>query len=464
MKNRLIKAIACFVLLASTSVFAQEQSLYYFNPLVPQVVFENPALHNAQRKVVVGVAGLSGFHGELSTDANFSQLVEKKDGYTQLDISRIADNITGDGEFDQSFSLPLAFVGLNLRQDHFFFSLRERENFSAFLDKDLVNFLAKGNSNYIGRTVRPEMDFTAYQYSEMVLGYSRDLLDNRLKVGASVKLLFGKAVLQSEGIKMNIYTDSDLEYIDFQGSGKLYAAGPIGFQLNGDAIDEMDITTDFSGNYLTKMNNPGFGIDLGASYQINEKITVVGSVTDIGSIKWKNDNTGVTFDGLFKWQGTDISDILEPDFSFQNAKTNVLDSLMSEMKVQEAGGTFKTKLPTKIYIGGSMDVNEYLNLGIVNRVSFTSTGGTKNMLMISANSHFNDIISLTGSYAIAQNSYDNLGVGLAVRAGFAQFVLGTGNIINLIQWDKAKYTSVSFGINLMFGELLDDDAVLRRTL
>lgn len=467
MSKKILSWLLGVMLFAPTLLKAQEADIFYYNPFIPQAVHNNPAMHNAQRKVVIGLAGFSGFYGDLSSDASISDMLYITDeGTTTFDFAYLAGNLDGDGAFDETFNLPLLFFGLNLDRNHFYLSLNEKQAFSGFMNQELVAFLDQGNAPYVGRTISPEMDMTLYQYSELALGYSRDFMDDKLHVGVALKGLFGKAALKSQNVRMDIYTHPDLEWVDFTAKGSILAAGPIGFEVEegGEYIEDINFTSDFSPSYFTNFSNPGFGIDIGATYQVNPKIGVAASITDIGSINWKGDGSGVEFGGLFKWQGADISNLFDEDFTFIKNGTSLIDSLKQSITVSEKQASFKTPLATKLYLGGTFTVNEKLELGVLNRVQFTGSGDTRNMFMLSANAAFSDVLSLNGTYAIAKDSYDNLGLGFAVRAGFAQFVLGTGNIINLMRWDKAKYTSVRFGINFMFGKLTDDKELLKEEI
>ena len=160
----------------------------------------------------------------------------------------------------------------------------------------------------------------------------------------------------------------------------------------------------------------------------------------------------------------DISGITSVDDDAPGDFENLGDSLTNAFTLDSENATFTTKLPTKLFVGGTFKVNEKLDIGVLNKVQFSEAGSTTNMFMLSANSHFSNKLSITGSYAVTKDSYDNLGLGIAVRAGFAQFVLGTGNVFRLFSIDKAKYTSVRFGINFMFGKLQDQDAIIGKNV
>lgn len=433
---------------------SQEINVFYFTPNIPQAVSLNPAKHNTQRKVVVGVAAINGVYGSVDSDASIGDVlsINAETNKTILNIDKLGKVINGDGEINQQFSVPLLFFGLNLKENHFHFSISERQPLSMYFTDDLLKIIKNGNEPYAGQTTETQLDMQLFHYGEYALGYSRDLLDNKLSVGATMKFLFGKGAIKSDDIRLGIYTHPDGDYIDLSGSGGLYFSGP--FENSNNTLDELSIDNEASaGAYFTNHSNPGFAVDLGATYQVNPKINVALSVTDLGAIKWKNQVAGYRLTGDFKWQGVDVSNGFVEQPNISEELISLADSLTNSFTFNPDNSTFKTQLTTKLYMGGSIQFNEILNVAVINRVSFYPTQNISNMLMLSANANFNNILSLTGSYAITNGSYDNFGIGLGVRAGFAQFILGTNNVYQLINVDRTKYASIRFGVNLLFGKL-----------
>lgn len=447
------KLILFFLLALTCSLFAQEANVFYFTPNVPQAVYLNPALHNTQRKVVVGVAALNGFYGSLNSEASLSDLLEvNNENKTVLNIEKLADAVNGDGEIIQQFSVPLIFFGFNAGNNHFHFSISEREPLSFYFTDDLLKILKYGNAPFAGQNTEMRLDMQLLHFGEYALGYSRDLMDKRLTVGATVKILFGKSSIKADDLRLGIYTHPDGEFIDISGKGGLYFGGP--FQNSDNTLNTLSFDDETTAtSYFTNHSNPGFAVNLGATYKVNPKIKVAASVTDWGGIKWKKSASGYNLTGNFKWEGVDVSDGLnnEPDVSEEII--NLLDSLSNSFDFNEGNNVFRTPLTTRLYLGGTIEINEILNLGVVNRISFHPTDNITNSLMLTANANFNDILSLTGSYSVSNGSYDNFGLGVAVRAGFAQFLLGTNNLYQLFKADQAKYTSIRFGVNFMFGKI-----------
>jgi len=72
-------------------------------------------------------------------------------------------------------------------------------------------------------------------------------------------------------------------------------------------------------------------------------------------------------------------------------------------------------------------------------------------MTLSGNAYFGDTFSLTGSYTMAGNTYNNLGLGLAIKEGFMQLYFVSDNILALADPSKARFVNARVGINFLFG-------------
>lgn len=451
MKNTRSKYLILALFIIGSVAMAQEASLFYFMPNVPQAAYLNPALHNTQNKVVVGIAPLNGFYGFINSELSYSDITSGNDPLKYFKST---------GTIDEHFNIPLLFVGLNFRRDHFYFSASEKQPFNFAAGGTLADFFTSGNIP--GSDMTADINISGYQYGEYAFNYSRDFLDTKLTVGVTAKILMGKSAFVSEDVNLGIYTAPDADYLRFHGAGKLHVAGP--FETSGDNLDNLEINGPDNFNisdYLTNTSNTGFAFDLGANYVINDKFRVAASLIDIGSIKWKDQTSGFNLDGEFTWEGADISDALK-NTKKTDQLSNLGDSILNEFSLSSINEEFKTRLNAKLFIGGTYTLNEKLSFGALNKTQFNANGHPFNTFMLSANGNFNNILSLTGSYAISKNSYANVGLGMAVKAGFAQFMIGTGNLISLLALDKTKYTSIRFGMNFRFGHVKSKNDIIKQ--
>lgn len=189
-----------------------------------------------------------------------------------------------------------AFGGTNLVE------LNLRSNTNISLPKELFSFMKEAGANEHYSITDGGM--RTQNYMELALGHSRNLLDDRLRVGAKVKLLFGLAYADMAIKNMDISLNDDYWRIqgDIQAKASLmnttweYEEGkedPTTGRPRLNGIDEVG----------AGLSGFGLAFDLGASYKVMDGLTVSAGITDLGFINWKNvmqaSSAGdYTFDGF----------------------------------------------------------------------------------------------------------------------------------------------------------------------
>jgi len=78
-------------------------------------------------------------------------------------------------------------------------------------------------------------------------------------------------------------------------------------------------------------------------------------------------------------------------------------------------------------------------------------GSSQNTVTLSANAMFLNFLSLTGSYSFVGNTSNNLGLGLAIRAGFLQIYAVSDNVIAVLDPSKAEFANARIGVSFLFG-------------
>jgi hypothetical protein len=71
---------------------------------------------------------------------------------------------------------------------------------------------------------------------------------------------------------------------------------------------------------------------------------------------------------------------------------------------------------------------------------------------LSYHHRFGKILSLSANYTYRNYSFNNLGVGMSVKAGPFQFYLLNDNLPVLFMPDKLRFLNLQAGINFRFGE------------
>lgn len=465
MKNILSKlgCIIMIVLIGVSFVSAQESTTLHFMKGMPQSDLQNPALHNDSSKVVIGFPGLSGAYFDFNSDFAIDDLIHKGTGSLAdslvLDIDGFHNSLETNNCIQQHVSIPLFFLGIRSKKSFFSIGVTEKTMAQFSFDKNLITFLKDGNAPYMGQDFDlGSLKINANHYREFAFGYSNEVIKNKLTVGAKAKLLYGKMAVQTQQLNLKVETAADGSYLNLRTDMKINVSGPLSVEYDPENYFSDLVTNDIEPDvYLMQKGNTGMAFDLGAVYKLTPRITFSGSIVDLGKISFKTDNINLTHTASYKWEGIDFSKSLDESKSDYVDPADLVDSEMEKLE-----GTFKIKksdfsaeafnmsLPTKIYLGGTFAVSKNFNLGVLDRI-YSNAGISRNTLTLSANTLLGNFFSLTGSYSIVGNSYNNLGLGVALRLGCMQLYVVGDNLMAANDPAKAELVSARFGLNFLFG-------------
>jgi len=203
--------------------------------------------------------------------------------------------------------------------------------------------------------------------------------------------------------------------------------------------------------------NFGMAFDLGGVYKLTSKITLSASIVDIGKISFKKDVTSMTKVSNYNWTGIDFSNSIDNSnanyISPSDMVTKETDKMKNSFlpKQSDIGSDpFKVTIPVKYNIGVTYQINDKFNVGLLDRLYKNGSIST-NTMTLSGNAYFGNFFSLTGSYSMVGNSYNNLGLGVALKEGAMQLYFVSDNILAMADPAKASYVNGRVGINFLFG-------------
>ncbi len=182
-------------------------------------------------------------------------------------------------------------------------SLDARTNVGMALPYSLFEFAKNtGNKTY----VMDDINVHAQSFVQLAFGHSRKIND-KLRVGAKMKLLFGAARgdVQISNLRADLAGEDKWT---MQGSAKA------NISMKGFAFkqEEKEYKQDGKGTYKyvndIDIDGPGLGgfgmaFDLGAVYKINDDWQVSASLVDLGFISWSNNVTAVNKQETFEFNG-----------------------------------------------------------------------------------------------------------------------------------------------------------------
>ncbi|WP_372643268.1 DUF5723 family protein [Ancylomarina sp.] len=430
----------------------------YLMQNVPQSNQLNPAIQ-PECKVFLGFPGLSSIYVNYANNGfTYSDIIKDGTGLQKdslvVDINSFHDALQSTNTIVNQ--LDYTFFSLGIRAKKMFFTLDVSSKIDNRLgfDKGLVSFLKNGNAGYMGRTANLGaigLDGTAY--NEVALGVSKQVTE-KLTVGVKAKMLFGVANMHMDQSNLSVYTSESGDLVQLRSKQLMKVSMPLDVTQDADGyIDDVDVLDDdFDGTFFSGTNNKGFAFDLGATYQFNDRTTFYASILDIGGIKW-NDTYELSQDATFDWQGGDWSqsgNSNDPNYrEIEDVMEDLTDSIADAFRFKDKAGSYSRALPTKIYLGGSYKLNERVNVGAVSRTEIFN-GKVRPSLSLSANTRVIRNFSASLSYSMVNNSYNNVGVGIAAKLGPFQIYAVSDNILAMNP-NTAKTANLRFGMNMMFG-------------
>lgn len=472
-KTKYILILILAVIIADASA-QNSQVLYYMN--LPQNHLLNPALRPSN-KVYIGLPGMSGINLNINNNfVNFKDVFIKsqpKDSIISFlhpgyNADKFLAKIKDKNSLEQEITVPLLGVGFSVGNDgYIFLDINERMQSNIVLPGDLFRLTLKGNEVFAGKKIdlsslRGDIKY----YHEFGAGFSRNFTD-KLRIGIKGKLLFGIASASIDNKSLGITVNDDYSHT-LDANLIVNMSGPVNVYMNSkhniDSVifdDSKFKTSAGAADFFSGKNNTGLGLDIGATFDFTDRIVLSASVTDLGFIRWKKDVTNLKAHNEFKFSGLNMLDVVNGTKTIDEVGKDVLDSLKNAFNVSSSKAPFTTYLPFGISLGGSYSVTERFTVGLL---SYSRIIGkqVREALTLSANLNLGNAFSTSISYTAENHRYDNLGAGVAFRAGIAQFYLLSDRIP--IKWNKiqddnsniilpANWNTINLrlGMNLVFG-------------
>lgn len=272
---------------------------------------------------------------------------------------------TGNNRLTGDVDITLLSAGFKGFGGYNTFEVGVRSTFGMVLPYELFEFAKNtGNQTYnIG-----DISANAMAYAEVALGHSRQLND-QLRIGAKVKLLFGagRADLKLKNLKADLAQDNQwtvsgegVANVSLKGFSYLESEEEYNDPNKGtyNKVDDVDVDGAGLGGF-------GMAFDLGAVYKINDDWTVSAAVTDLGFINWTNNVQAANRSKSFTFKGF-------RDTSVKDEGGNTVDDQMDKygdqiadfanLKDEGDQGKRTTGIGATINLGGEYTLPVYRKL------------------------------------------------------------------------------------------------------
>lgn len=444
------------ILGGSGSLFAQPNTLYFMKG-IPQTKDLNPARPGISGGFYFSMPLFSKL--DLAANTNnwaYNDLIHWGTG-TQadvlvLDADKFIGSIGNKNFAFESAALTVLEGGYKKGKNFFAASLTEREFTEVFFSKDLVTLIKYGNRRDLGKTYYSgNFGIGAQHYREFAFNYARDV-DKKLTIGGAAKILFGMAAVQTNGMNFKSISSANGESLDVTATGRLNISAPVVFNYSQyDEIRSVNLIPNYTiRDYLSNFKNPGIAVDLGFAYRISKKTEFSASIIDLGVIGWTSNVTRLTEHGHFLYEGINLNDGSGVVISqFYPVINQLGEDISRAFRPTHSESGFATLLPVKIYFGIDHELNDNVNVSGLTRIRIINNT-VRTSLTASANALLGDVLSLSASYSIMESTYDNLGLGIGIRAGEFQIYTAADNLFSPFYPSKARNLNLRIGINFIF--------------
>lgn len=468
---KMFKSFLFFLILTITKFNLQAQqdlTIYHMNS-IPQSNYSNPSIIPQPRFHISMLPMLSSIYLNFGhTGFNARHIMSTTpDDSVSFNLDKFIKSLAKYNHILFNTSIEIISFGFQIKKKHYFnLALNHKFNSRVTYAKDFIRFLYYGNGAYLDERLEfSRMGFNMLHYNELMLGYAIKW-NNKWTFGAHLKFLQGLSNIWFRRSDITLLTESDLFFITATSNIDVYASLPESVWEDDTTNNQGDFT---AADYLFNFKNKGFALDLGATYILNDKITLSASIVDLGLIRFtgsgnrnfKSTNT----DASFTFEGIDITSFLSD--TTQEKLKMLIDSIVNIFKIDTIIKNYSTTLNTHLYLAGvyKYTAKDYFN--VLLRLHYYSRS-IHPAFTLSYKRTIGHWFAVTASYTMINRKFFNIGAGFSINGGPLQFYLLTDNLISPLFYNKyywtqneeiksltlpsnLKYLNLHFGLNLVFG-------------
>lgn len=444
------KLYVVLALFTGHPIYAQVEATMPTMTSVAQSVYYNPAV-KPRFNFSFALPAVNAFLQFSSNSLSWNKTGYPENGNWTVDLNKIAGHLRERNYYNinaQVAPFLLNFkVGARL---HLTFLATVKGYSRIMLPKGLLALTTKGNAPYIGQTLSLSPKIEQLLYLDIGVGGAYSVT-RKLTVGGHIKMLRGFFNFTTKDSRIDLTTTKD--QINVAASGDFRSSGYESIDNNGPG--QKSFTTIVEEIWHDSGKNKGLGLDLGATYQVNDKLLVGASVIDLGFINWTNNTKSYTLDpgtANVSFKGIDLQRVVDnnPDKYIDSLKTALKDKFKTTTANTDS---YRTGIPTKVYLTAAYSLGHNAT---VNGLLFFEKYRERFFPGISASIHkeFGKRLGASLSYTVTNNSYNNLGLGLSTNLAHMQIYVVGDNIayswINLTSYAKnLQYFTLRVGLNIV---------------
>lgn len=186
---------------------------------------------------------------------------------------------------------------------------------------DAVYLAANGNANLTDRPANLSFAAQVQLYHDVVANIAYQSTDKKWTIGANVHYLNGSASFSTDKGYAQLTTNgNDIYQLSLKTDLLVHTSG-----LGQILIDSNKVTLPKNTSIGVGLTgNHGLALDLGATYQISNKLKGYAGISNLGAITWKTNTFSYKSEDTFTFNGLDLSKIVK-DSTFSLADTLLIN-------------------------------------------------------------------------------------------------------------------------------------------
>lgn len=435
-----------FLIAINCESYGQQNSTLFFMHSTPQANFVNPAVRN-ECNWIIGLPVISSLHFNYGNSAfSINQVLSKQQGNRYVFNGDAVLKKLGNINFlSTELHTNLFYLGFWIKENFITFSINEKADLFLTYPRDLFALGWQGNTQFEGKTAKLSHTGAFLNYRrEFAIGLARQT-SNDLAWGIRAKLLFGKLNTSMSKSNIDLYTEPLTYNLDFTSNWQLNTSLPLTVNKNANNNFDSFTSTGTLGNILFNRKNIGLAFDLGFIKYRDDKVTVSGSILDLGLIYWTSNGNSFSQTGNYSYKGPLIDTI-----NVGNYFDDLFNGVKNQFGIKVDNKSYVTLLSPMVYLGATYNIKEDLNVGFllsskINRYRITA-GAT-----LSLNKTFNKKASVSLSYSYIYRDFKNIGAGVKLGKKPVQFYAVSDNILGFIKPLDTRNLNLRFGLQINFG-------------
>ena len=463
--------ITCVFMFWIVSLLSQNKEVLYGLEETPQAMLLNPG-SRISYEYHFGVPLLSHIHvNGGSSGVSVYDIFQESSVDINTRISNKIFELENTDFFTATQQLEILNFGWKNKKNYYFSGgIYQEFDFILYFPKDLAILAWEGNANYIGKEFNlGEINVSGDLLTVYHFGVNKKI-NKKITVGGRAKLyssMLSFSSTSNSGTFVTIPSESGDNIYDHIVSNATINVNTSGIT----SLSDLDTRTQVINKLLGRSffgGNLGIGVDLGATYEINEKWTASASILDLGAIFHKKNIESYQVSGEYNLDGIEL---LFPPLGNGDSSLpyyeDLIDDIGAAFTIDTIYNSYIQMRPVKMYasvkynfgqaIGGDktcnclkMGENQKYNQSIgFQYFSIIRPKGPQIAATLFYYHRLSDYFSVKATYTADSYSYSNVGLGLITNIKMVNFYIVADNLQWYSNLAKAKSVSLQFGFNII---------------